>query len=679
MESASTEDCNGVSAKSRDTRVEDLWSLTSFFGYSTQTFVQSVSLLDRFLAIMKVQPKHMPCIGICCLHIAAKMVEEEGKLSPIHELIRISQSKFTVSDLGRMEKIISEKLDVEPKAVTALTFLHLYYRTFTSIISLREELPSIVTLEAQLKACLCRLIFSKAKPSVLALALIAYEIETLKSMTLLKIVQQLQRNLKINDSLLFYWKELVTSCMAAYFSSECIKPDHRKLVWIVSRRTAQSLQANHFTSILPTIPEGRWDEIESEDSYEELSSGEESPFGSPGSDGEGAFFPTSFLKVPTFVAQKTDALLQLFTGNENTKMVRIAKALGLVILCVAVLILSLISYVSLRKDNLFTSSKYYMGGPRIMFHAGFRSQFAMNFLDPSFIPLTTALNEELQGKPYKWKFNKTAFYQQRKDIFSFIDISSNFSLTKDSVRVGQLMHFDYSSHKYVFSISNNFKSLLPDTSPILNKHYSVHCGPEIDQADFVFRCNFAPTEIYSKDVGKKTNLTTFNPSILERYYNNLLTIQDRNNFFLNLKKLEGAILWIPAFFLHTSATVTRTLVDFFVEHKGQLKVELAWPGNIMHDVNKYWKTKNLSPKRLSTGILMYTLASAMCDEIHLYGFWPFGWDPNTGKDLPYHYYDKKGTKFTTKWQETHQLPNEFKLLYKLHREGAIKLSLTHCS
>ncbi|XP_041644206.1 sia-alpha-2,3-Gal-beta-1,4-GlcNAc-R:alpha 2,8-sialyltransferase-like [Cheilinus undulatus] len=373
-------------------------------------------------------------------------------------------------------------------------------------------------------------------------------------------------------------------------------------------------------------------------------------------------------------------------------MVRIAKALGLVILCVAVLILSLISYVSLRKDSLFTSSKYYMGGPRIMFHAGFRSQFAMNFLDPSFIPLTNALNEELQGKPSKWKFNKTAFYQQRKDIFSYIDIPKNFSLTKDSVRVGQLMHFDYSSHKYVFSISNNFKSLLPDTSPIHNKHYSIcsvvgnsgiltgsHCGPEIDQADFVFRCNFAPTEVYSKDVGRKTNLTTFNPSILERYYNNLLTIQDRNNFFLHLKKLEGAILWIPAFFLHTSATVTRTLVDFFVEHKGQLKVELAWPGNIMHDVNKYWKTKNLSPKRLSTGILMYTLASAMCDEIHLYGFWPFGWDPNTGKELPYHYYDKKGTKFTTKWQETHQLPSEFKLLYKLHREGVIRLSLTHCS
>ena len=35
--------------------MEDLWSLTSFFGYSTQTFVLAVNLLDRFLAMMRVR------------------------------------------------------------------------------------------------------------------------------------------------------------------------------------------------------------------------------------------------------------------------------------------------------------------------------------------------------------------------------------------------------------------------------------------------------------------------------------------------------------------------------------------------------------------------------------------------------------------------------------------------
>ncbi|KAM7320421.1 hypothetical protein ACRRTK_020864 [Alexandromys fortis] len=310
----------------------------------------------------------------------------------------------------------------------------------------------------------------------------------------------------------------------------------------------------------------------------------------------------------------------------NCKMARVASVLGLVMLSVALLILSLISYVSLKKENIFTTPKYTSpGAPRMyMFHAGFRSQFALKFLDPSFVPITNSLTHELQEKPSKWTFNRTAFLRQ----------------------------------------SNNFRSLLPDVSPIMNKRYNIcavvgnsgiltgsQCGQEIDKSDFVFRCNFAPTEAFQKDVGRKTNLTTFNPSILEKYYNNLLTIQDRNNFFLSLKKLDGAILWIPAFFFHTSATVTRT----------------------------YWKNKHLSPKRLSTGILMYTLASAVCEEIHLYGFWPFGFDPNTREDLPYHYYDKKGTKFTTKWQESHQLPAEFQLLFRMHGEGLTKLTLSHCA
>jgi len=56
-------------------------------------------------------------------------------------------------------------------------------------------------------------------------------------------------------------------------------------------------------------------------------------------------------------------------------MVRIASALGLVMFSVALLVLSLISYVSIKKDFLFGSSRYPgpNGGPRMyMFHAGFR-------------------------------------------------------------------------------------------------------------------------------------------------------------------------------------------------------------------------------------------------------------------------------------------------------------------
>ncbi|XP_046870839.1 cyclin-G2 [Hypomesus transpacificus] len=292
---STTQKDDRISAKCRNAKVEDLWSLTSFFGYCTQTFVLAVNLLDRFLAMMKIQPKHLACISISCLHIAAKVVEEECNVSSTNELIRISQCKFTVSDLNRMEKIISEKLNFPSKAITALTFLHLYHKITVSHTSDRKDALNIEKLEAQLKACLCRIAFSKAKPSVLALALLTLEIKAMQSEDVLEIAHHVQTHLKIADSELLYWRDLVAQCMSDYSSPECSKPNNKKLVWIVSRRTAQNLHNSHYSvPELPTIPEGGWDESESEDSCEDMSSGEESLSGSLGSDAEGPYFPLHF-------------------------------------------------------------------------------------------------------------------------------------------------------------------------------------------------------------------------------------------------------------------------------------------------------------------------------------------------------------------------------------------------
>ncbi|XP_076020058.1 cyclin-G2 [Genypterus blacodes] len=290
---STTQDDSRISAKSRDAKVEDLWSLASFFGYSTQTFVLAVNLLDRFLAMMRIQPKHLSCVSLSCLHMAAKVMEDECNLTSIDELIRIGQCRFTVSDLGRMEKIITEKLNFKSKAITALTFLHLYHQIALSQPTDRKESVSLEKLEAQLRVCLCRISFSKAKPSVLALSLLRQEIQAVQSEDMMEIAHQIQRHLKIVDSELMYWCDLVAQCLSDYASPECSKPNHKKLVWIVSRRTAQNLHSSYCSvPELPTIHEGGWDESESEDSCEDaLSSGEESLSSSLGSDAEGAFFP----------------------------------------------------------------------------------------------------------------------------------------------------------------------------------------------------------------------------------------------------------------------------------------------------------------------------------------------------------------------------------------------------
>ncbi|XP_075885452.1 cyclin-G2 [Nelusetta ayraudi] len=281
-----------ISAKCRDAKVEDLWSLTSFFGYSTQTFVLAVNLLDRFLAMIRIQPKHLSCVSLSCLHMAAKVTEEECNLTPADELIRIGQCRFTVSDLRRMEKIVAEKLNFKSKAVTALTFLHLYHQMTLSHAMGRKDALILEKLEAQLKACLCRISFSKAKPSVLALALLRHEIEAARLEDMLEIACHIQRHLKVGDGELLLWRQQVALCLSDYASPECSKPDHRRLQWIVSRRTAQNLHSHRSVPELPTIPEGGWDESESEDSSEDpMSSGEESLSSSLGSDAEGPYFP----------------------------------------------------------------------------------------------------------------------------------------------------------------------------------------------------------------------------------------------------------------------------------------------------------------------------------------------------------------------------------------------------
>ncbi|OPJ89852.1 cyclin-G2 isoform A [Patagioenas fasciata monilis] len=283
---------NTLCPRQRNAKVEDLWSLTNFFGFSTETFVLAVNILDRFLALMKVKPKHLSCIGVCCFQLAARVVEEECNIPSAQEIIRISQCKCTVSDLKRMEEIISEKLHFEFKATTALTFLHLYHTIVLCHTSERKEVLNLDKLEAQLKACNCRLVFSKARPSVLALCLLTLEVETLKSVELFEILLRVQKHSKISDSDLLYWRELVSKCLADYSSPECCKPDHTKLVWIVSRRTAQNLQNSYYSvPELPTIPEGGcFNESESEDSCEDMSSAEDSLSSSPPSDLEGTFF-----------------------------------------------------------------------------------------------------------------------------------------------------------------------------------------------------------------------------------------------------------------------------------------------------------------------------------------------------------------------------------------------------
>ncbi|CAL8333514.1 unnamed protein product [Gadus morhua 'NCC'] len=260
MEGASD---NGLrmTARLREFEVKDLLSLTRFFGFCSETFSLAVSLLDRFLSIMKIQPKHLSCVGLCCFYIAVKSSEEERNVPLPNDLIRITQNRFTVSDMMRMERIIMEKLYWKVKAPTSLHFLRLLHGQVQSQLSTDgRKILSLDRLEAQLKACHCSFVFSKIKPSLLALALLRLEAEEQHDQQHVEAIgealQGLQQQLNIRDGDLVCVRELAGKCLAEYATTKCSKPNSQRLRWIISGRTQRQLKPSYYKiAHLPTIPE----------------------------------------------------------------------------------------------------------------------------------------------------------------------------------------------------------------------------------------------------------------------------------------------------------------------------------------------------------------------------------------------------------------------------------------
>ncbi|XP_027021017.1 cyclin-G1 [Tachysurus fulvidraco] len=249
-----------MTSKMRDFEVKDLLSLTCFFGFGAETFALAVSLLDRFLSAMKIQPKHLSCVGLCCFYIAVKTSEEEKNVPLASDLIRISQNRFTVSDMMRMEKIILEKLYWKVKGPTALHFVRLFHSYIQEKVDADSKKILMERLEAQLKACHCSFAFTKLRPSLVALALLALEVEEQHEseavQALRDAVKDLQHQLTIKDGDLVCVRELISKCLTDYSSTKSWKPNSQRLRWIISGRTARQLKHSYYKiAHLPTIPE----------------------------------------------------------------------------------------------------------------------------------------------------------------------------------------------------------------------------------------------------------------------------------------------------------------------------------------------------------------------------------------------------------------------------------------
>ncbi|XP_048185468.1 alpha-2,8-sialyltransferase 8B isoform X2 [Perognathus longimembris pacificus] len=298
-----------------------------------------------------------------------------------------------------------------------------------------------------------------------------------------------------------------------------------------------------------------------------------------------------------------------------------------------------------------------------------------------------SMKHNIQPASSTWRHNQTLSLRIRKQILKFLDAEKDISVLKGTLKPGDIIHYIFDRDS-TMNVSQNLYELLPRTSPLKNKHFRTcaivgnsgvllnsGCGQEIDTHSFVIRCNLAPVQEYAQDVGLKTDLVTMNPSVIQRAFEDLVNATWREKLLQRLHGLNGSILWIPAFMARGGKERVEWVNTLILKH--HVNVRTAYPSlRLLHAVRGYWLTNKVHIKRPTTGLLMYTLATRFCNQIYLYGFWPFPLDQNQNP-VKYHYYDSLKYGYTSQ-ASPHTMPLEFKALKNLHEQGALKLTVGQC-
>ncbi|XP_041423373.1 alpha-2,8-sialyltransferase 8F isoform X2 [Xenopus laevis] len=227
----------------------------------------------------------------------------------------------------------------------------------------------------------------------------------------------------------------------------------------------------------------------------------------------------------------------------------------------------------------------------------------------------------------------------------------NFIVSQNNTSLGSNITYEVESKKKIL-IAEEIYRMFPKSQPFVGAPFkqcavvgnggilaNSGCGAEIDQSDFVFRCNLPPTwGNISVDVGNKTNLVTVNPSIISRNSNTAISFEVHRILEKNQAK-QKAIFFHPYY---------------------------------LKNLAQFWKGRGVRAYRLSTGLMITSAAIELCEEVKLYGFWPFSKNQE-GKPISHHYYDNILPK-----PGFHAMPKEFYQVLQLHHKGVLRLQIGKC-
>ncbi|XP_070534376.1 CMP-N-acetylneuraminate-poly-alpha-2,8-sialyltransferase-like [Ptychodera flava] len=297
---------------------------------------------------------------------------------------------------------------------------------------------------------------------------------------------------------------------------------------------------------------------------------------------------------------------------------------------------------------------------------------------------SVSLLDMFKGIHTNWSFNVEEANRLRSDLEQYCKTSEQFVITQKIVNLLMNGTVKYDGQKMwrinvTLDVYNRLPKKIPYEKGAFKKCSVVgnsgillgsECGQVIDAANFVIRLNMARLYNYTEDVGSKTDLITCNPSMFASNYsgfNRRGAEKYKNDLIM---QFGNATVYTEAFVYPSLRNTTFRAQDI---HKSvNSDVIFAYRRHI-YSIRRFYGNKyGIKEKVASSGLILFSTALSFCDEVHLFGFWPFSEDPD-GKPLHYHYYEKYSYM-----RQSHNMTQEFEVLANLHKKGAIRLHVGKC-
>ncbi|XP_056399262.1 alpha-2,8-sialyltransferase 8E isoform X1 [Hyla sarda] len=282
----------------------------------------------------------------------------------------------------------------------------------------------------------------------------------------------------------------------------------------------------------------------------------------------------------------------------------------------------------------------------------------------------------------KWEINTTEANNFKSQLSRCCNAPSFLFTTQKNTPLGTKLRYEVDTSG-IFQISPEIFKIFPKEMPYYRSQFkkcavvgnggilkNSKCGKEIDNTDFVFRCNLPPiSDKYVADVGIKTDVVTINPSIITERFQKLE--KWRKPFYDVLQGYENASILLPAFYNTRNTDVSIRVKYVLDDFESQQSVYYFHPQYLIN-VSRFWLIQGVRAKRISSGLILVTAALELCDEVHLYGFWGFPMNPS-GIFITHHYYDNVKPR-----PGFHAMPSEIFNFIHMHSKGILRVHTGTC-